>query len=199
MKIKNLNWKTGCHFSWGSPKNILRHLYLKWTYIKMQSWNILFNRNLSNSEKVVEFTHHPPPTPKKEIKIYQCFFSLFINLMPKKSVQIWPIFLFLFCCYLDIYWTFFLNLFVNLFESKNCFQREAYWELIMGTEKPDNLEDALEAQRKISSVSYNVYDTITSTTSDSSNAYFVYDTISSTAVRIPYISTKIWHVWNCCY
>ena len=102
MKIKNWNWKTGCHFSWGSPKNILRHLYLKWTYIKMQSWNILFNRNLSNSEKVVEFTHHPPPTPKKEIKIYQCFFSLFINLMPKKSVQIWPIFLFLFCCYLYI-------------------------------------------------------------------------------------------------
>merc|ERR1719357_1377132 len=34
---------------------------------------------------------------------------------------------------------------------------------------------------KMSSVSYNVYDTITSTTSDSSNAYFVYDTISSTA------------------
>lgn len=51
----------------------------------------------------------------------------------------------------------------------------------MGTEKPDNLEEALENQRKMSSVSYNVYDTITSTTSDSSNAYFVYDTISSTA------------------
>ena len=53
----------------------------------------------------------------------------------------------------------------------------------MGTEKPDNIEDALENQRKMSSVSYNVYDTITSTTSDTSNTYFVYDTISSTAVR----------------
>ena len=53
----------------------------------------------------------------------------------------------------------------------------------MGTEKPDNLEAALEKERKISSVSYNVYDTITSTTSDTSNTYFVYDTISSTAVR----------------
>ena len=56
----------------------------------------------------------------------------------------------------------------------------------MGSEKPDSLEDVLENQRKMSSVSYNVYDTITSTTSDSSSGYFVYDTISSTAVR-PFI------------
>jgi len=60
----------------------------------------------------------------------------------------------------------------------------------MGTEKPDNLEDSLENQRKMSSVSYNVYDTITSTTSDSSNAYFVYDTISSTATGMTMLGAE---------
>jgi len=60
----------------------------------------------------------------------------------------------------------------------------------MGTEKPDNLEDVLENQRKMSSVSYNVYDTITSTTSDSSNGYFVYDTISSTATGMTMLGAE---------
>jgi len=60
----------------------------------------------------------------------------------------------------------------------------------MGTEKPDNIEDALENQRKMSSVSYNVYDTITSTTSDTSNTYFVYDTISSTATGMTMLGAE---------